>query len=117
MPERSSVALRWTVTSAVCHPVGASDVVTGATRSMLTGSLVPIVVLPARSLTAAVAVSPVPLPVITESAGQAAMPESASLHVQWIVTSPLYQSLPLGLVVGAPVIVGAVSSTLMPVSL
>ena len=54
------------------HPVGASDVVTGSTRSMLTGSLVPTVVLPARSLTAAVAVSPVPLSVITVSAGQAA---------------------------------------------
>src|SRR6476620_10616613 len=83
---------------------------------MLNVSLVTTVVLPARSLTAAVAVSPVPLSVITVSAGQAAMPESASLHVQWIVTSPLYQSLPFALVVGAPVIVGAVSSMLMPVS-
>ena len=116
-PERSSVATKWTVTSAVCHPTGASDVVTGATRSMSTAALVPTVVLPARSLTAAVTVSPVPLPVITESDGHAATPESASLHVQWIVTAPLYQPFPLGLVVGVPVIEGDVLSTLIPVSL
>jgi hypothetical protein len=50
-PERSSV-VQVDHPSVVCHPVGAPEVVSAATRSMLTGSLVPIVVFP-RSLTAA----------------------------------------------------------------
>ena len=70
--------------------------------------------LPAWSLTDAVAVSAVPAPVITESGGQATTPESASLQAQWMTTLPWYQPSAFGLVVGTPVSVGAVWSTLMP---
>src|SRR5690348_98472 len=52
------------------------------------------------------------------SAGQvpATMPDSPSLHDQATVTSPLYQPFTLGAAVAAPVSVGAVSSTLMPLT-
>src|SRR4051812_20366084 len=98
------------------HVAGASDVGTGTDPSNFTRALVARVLLPATSETEALAVSADPLPVITESSGQVpAMPDKASLHVQWMVTSPLYQPSALGPVVGAPVIVGGVSSTLMGV--
>ena len=44
------------------------------------------------------------------------MPDSASEHVQWIVTLPLYQPALFALVVGAPESDGAVLSTEMPVT-
>src|SRR4051794_33904044 len=81
---------------------------------MFTAVDVAAVVLPATSVTVSVAVSAVPSPEITESAGQApAMPDSASEQVQWIVTGPSYQPAPFGAVVGVPVNNGAVLSTLM----
>ena len=40
------------------------------------------------------------------------MPDSASEHVQWIVTGALYQPFAFGGVVGAPVSVGATWSSL-----
>src|SRR6185312_1357385 len=70
-------------------------------------------VLPALSLTLAVAPRSLPSPVMTVLAGQApSMPESASEQAQSIVTSPLYQPLALAAVVGAPEIVGFVRSIL-----
>src|SRR3954471_7878280 len=49
----------------------------------------------------------------TESAGHdPAMPVWSSPQVQWTVTALLYQPLPFGGVVGAPVIVGLMLSTL-----
>src|SRR4051794_25837585 len=76
---------------------------------------VPVAGFPAMSATVADADKLSPSPVMTEFAGQApvGMPESASLQVQWTTTSPAYQPLAFGVVVAAPVITGAVSSTLM----
>src|SRR5438093_12686441 len=85
---------------------------------MLTaGLLVASVELPARSLTEALAARPVSSPVITLSAGMAAgsIPDRPSAAVQWMLTLPLYQPSAFGWVVGAPLRVGAVSSTLRPV--
>src|SRR6476646_9446279 len=73
--------------------------------------------LPALSSMLAVADRLSPSPVITESSGhRPSIPESASLHVQWTVTSPWYQPFAFGAVVGAPVIAGAVSSTSVPLT-
>src|SRR5690348_8494995 len=73
--------------------------------------------LPALSLTFAVAERLLPSPVTTLSVGQVpSMFDSASEQVQRTVTSPLYQPLPFGPVVGEPEIVGAVLSTLMPLT-
>src|SRR6185437_14784342 len=84
--------------------------------SILTAGLLEAVVrFPALSLTEAVEVRPVPSPDIVLLAGQppVGMPESASPQVQATITLPLYQPAPLGLVVGAPLRVGAVWSILM----
>src|SRR6476646_2292144 len=113
-PDKPSCAVRPTVTSVFCQSAGASEVVVGATRSILMPSTVAEEWFPAWSSMLAVADRLSPSPVITESAGHGpSSPESASLHVQWTVTSPLYQPFAFGAVVAAPVIVGAVSSTLM----
>src|SRR2546421_3065969 len=112
-PARLSDALKWTVKSALRQPTGASELVTGAVRSILMWSTVALDSLSARSETDAEADSADPSPLITLLAGhEPAIPESASLHVQWIVTSPAYQPFPFGAVVGAPLIVGAVLSML-----
>ncbi len=75
----------------------------------------PEVELPALSETLAlVAPSLSPSPVMLLLAGQApARPESESLQVQAMATSPLYQPSSLGFVVAAPVTTGAVLSMLM----
>jgi hypothetical protein len=66
------------------------------------------------SETDALAVRPVPSLEIVEFAGhEPTIPESASEHVQWIVTLPLYQPAAFALVVGAPDSVGAALSILM----
>jgi hypothetical protein len=91
--------------------------VVGAVRSILTAALSAFVVLPALSLTDALALSPEPSPVIVLFAGiPAARPESASLAVQAMTTLPLYQPLAFAAVVGAPLSEGAVLSTLTPVT-
>src|SRR4051812_24742149 len=54
-----------------------------------------------------------PSPVTATLDGQVAIPERASLQVKWTTTEPLYQPAALGLVVTAPVMVGAVLSSLM----
>jgi hypothetical protein len=97
------------------HAGGAEALVTGGVLSIFTVGLdVALVELPALSLTEAEAVRPVPSLEIVLSAGAApARPESASLAVQWIMTLLLYQPAPFGLVVGAPVSVGAVLSILI----
>src|SRR5690348_8819417 len=86
--------------------------VLGAVRSILMPLTVVGAGLPARSDTDEVADRLSPSPLIVEFAGQSpsAMPDSASLHVQETATSPLYQPLLFGPVVGAPLIVGAVRS-------
>ena len=114
-PESASVALNVTVTFVLFHAGGAVAFVTGLVRSMFTaGVLVALVELPARSLTEALAVRPVPSPEIVLFAGQLVpTPETASVQVQWIDTSPLYQPAPLALVAGAPERAGAVLSMLM----
>jgi hypothetical protein len=111
-----SFAVNVTVTFVLFHVGSALAFVTGAVRSMFTaGLLVAEVVLPARSVTEALRVSKVPSPVMTLSLGQPpGMPEVASLHVQWIVTFPLYQPFPFAAVVGAPASVGGVLSMLRP---
>src|SRR3954468_4159322 len=73
-----------------------------------------VVWLPALSVTVAVAERLSPAPLMRLSAGQSpAMPDSVSEQLQCTVTSPLYQPLPFGAVVAAPVRVGAVLSMLM----
>src|SRR5262245_58519486 len=74
----------------------------------------PLPLLPARSLTEALAPRLPPLPSITLSAGTVdrSTPERTSAAVQWMVTSPLYQPAAFGWLVGAPLSVGAVLSTL-----
>ena len=85
--------------------------------SILTGSLVALVVLPALSETEAEAVWPSPSVDRTESAGLSpARPERASSADQVCVTSVLYQPFAFGLVVGAALRFGAVLSTLMPLT-
>src|SRR4051812_103323 len=56
-----------------------------------------------------------PSPAITSSAGRVAgsIPDSPSVAVQWIATSPLYHPAPLASVVAAPLRAGAVRSMLM----
>src|SRR5436189_205127 len=92
-PERLSAQVKLTVTSVLFQPAGAFDVVVGAVRSILTGALFALVVLPARSLTEALAIRLAPSPVITLLAGTVAVsiPDRPawSEAVQWIVTSPL----------------------------
>jgi hypothetical protein len=83
---------------------------------MLTaGELDAVVVLPAASATCLLDVSALPSPVIVLFAGHvlAGTPDKVSLHVHWIVTSPLYQPFALGDVVGAPLNVGGCVSMLM----
>ena len=72
-------------------------------------------VLPARSLTDAVAARSSPSPVTMLSVGAWSTPERASSAVQRTVTSPRYQPFSLGAVVAAPLSVGRVSSTSIPV--
>src|SRR5436305_3878413 len=119
-PDSASAAVSATVTSVLFQLAGAVTVVTGGVRSMFTaGLLVAVVALPARSLTEADVVRPVPSPGIELSPGQApSMPLSPawSAHDQWTATVPLYQPAPLGLVVGVPLRVGAVLSMLIPLT-
>jgi hypothetical protein len=96
---------------------GALALVFGAVLSILTTLDVAVVALPALSLTDADAASAAPSLVIVLFAGQAPlMPESASEHVQAIVTSPLYQPAALGAAVGAPDRLGGTLSTLIPLT-
>src|SRR5690349_4403155 len=70
-----------------------------------------VVSLPATSRTVAWAVRPAPSPVIVLSPGALpSRPDRPSDAVQWTVTSPAYQPLPFGAVVGAPARDGAVVS-------
>src|SRR5690348_14330943 len=99
-PERASCALSSTSTPLLTQPLGAETLVAGAVLSILTGSLVALVVLPALSLTVAETVCPSPSPLITASAGLSpASPESASSADQVSVTSVLYQPFSFGTVV------------------
>src|SRR4051812_11395717 len=75
-------------------------------------------VFPALSLTDAPADRSSPSPVTVLFAGAfPSMPDSASLADHVTVTSPLYQPLPFGAVVAAPLSSGSVLSTLTPVML
>src|SRR5437763_227480 len=80
---------------------------------MLTAGLTAVAELPALSVTVAVAVRPLPSPVIVDGPGQATTPDRLSAQVQVMVTSPRYQ--PAALAAGAawPTMVGAVLSTLI----
>jgi hypothetical protein len=64
------------------------------------------------SFTVALTVRSEPSPVTTESVGQETTPERLSLQVQWTVTSPENQPLAFGVSTTAPVMTGAVLSTL-----
>src|SRR4051812_37701860 len=87
----------------------------GAVRSIATGRLGSAVTLPARSEMASLVVRALPSPVIVSSVGhEPAIPDRPSEQPQWTLTSPLYQPSALGVVVGVPVRMGDVSSTLMP---
>ncbi|HEY5424193.1 MAG TPA: hypothetical protein VIK05_12005 [Ilumatobacteraceae bacterium] len=95
---------------------GAEATVTGAVRSMRTVDVVVVVELPALSATVAVAARLEPSPVMVLFPGHVepfTKPDSASVHVQLIETFELYQPFALAAVVGKPVSVGAVRSTLM----
>src|SRR6478672_13237804 len=73
-------------------------------------------VLAATSLTEALVDRLSPSPVMVLLAGVSpSMPERASVAVHFTVTSSLYQPLPFGATVAAPLSVGAVLSTLIPV--
>src|SRR4051794_7201081 len=77
-----------------------------------------VLVLPALSLTVALADRLLPCPLMVLSAGQCpSTPDRSSEQVQVTVTSPWYQPLPFGAVVAAPDSDGAVSSMLMPARL
>src|SRR5689334_4309513 len=79
---------------------------------------VELTVFPALSLTEAVVDRASPSLVRVLSAGVApSIPERASPAVHCTVTSPLYQPLLLGAAVAAPLRVGSVLSTLIPVML
>src|SRR5205823_1401755 len=80
---------------------------------MLTAGLTAVAELPALSVTVAVAVRPLPSPVMVDGPGQATTPDRLSAQVQVMVTSPRYQ--PAALAAGAawPTMVGAVLSTLI----
>src|SRR4051794_9738299 len=113
----ASCGVRVTSTLLLTQPLGAETSVLGAVLSMLTGSLVALVVLPALSETDAEAVCPSPSVDRTESAGLSpARPERASSADQVCVTVELYQPFALALAVGAALRVGFVLSTLMPVT-
>src|SRR5438105_629570 len=121
-PDRLSLGFRLTETSVLFQPEGAETVVLGAVLSILTAWLAtgPLL-LPALSLTEALAVRPVPSLEMVLSAGQLpSIPDPllpsarvGSLQLQLIVTLPLYQPAPLALVVAVPVSMGGVKSTLM----
>src|SRR3954452_21163378 len=84
---------------------------------MLMPDTVLVVTFPALSLTDSLAERFTPSPAIVLSAGPApSMPESESDAVQWTFTSPEYQPSGFGLVVGAPVSVGALLSMFTPLS-
>ncbi len=122
-PERLSLPARVTVTAPVYQPLSCVPdtlaAVLGRVRSILMPPTLALVVLPALSLTEALAERSTPSPVTTLLAGQLpspVMPERLSLHDQATVTSPLYQPLPLVGPVAEPLSDGAVLSTLMPVT-
>src|SRR6478609_7030086 len=116
-PDRASCGVRATSTLLLTQPLGAETSVLGAVLSILTGSLVALVELPALSLIDAEAVRPSPSVDRTESAGSSpARPDRASSADQVCVTFVLYQPLALGLVVGAALKLGAVLSTLIPLT-
>ena len=88
----------------------------GAVVSILIAEVVSDLALPARSLTDRVLVRFAPSPLIVVSTGTVAgsTPDSPSVAVQWIMTSPRYQPAAFGAVVGVPASVGAVLSMLIP---
>src|SRR5206468_220872 len=109
IPESASSQRKWTVTSELFQPLALAGgdwvwPVLGALRSMFTGALSALVVLPALSDTEALANRPVPSPVIELLGGAGpARPESASPAVHATATSSLYHLVPCGSVpVGAP---------------
>jgi hypothetical protein len=114
-PDSPSFGTSVSVTSLLFHAGGAVTVVFGAVRSILTAADCALVELPALSMAVALAVSAVPSPVIVLFAG-VVVPDSASAAVHATATSPLYQPAAFGLVVGAPVSVGAILSMLMPLT-
>ena len=61
-PERLSVAAKCTVTLVFCQPMDASEVVTGAVRSILIAEAVAVALLSARSRTEADVESAAPSP-------------------------------------------------------
>ena len=96
--------------------VVAPPVITGSVRSILIPFTDADAELPALSETpTGPAPRLAPSPVIALSAGtvDASTPESASLAVQWIVTSPLYQPAAFGASVAAPERSGSVRSMLI----
>src|SRR4051794_15954290 len=110
-----SAAVSFTVTSQLCQPLGAKAVVDGSWRSILMPPTVAPVGLPALSLIDAPTDRSSASPVMVALAGTLPrMPDSASLAVHLTLTSPLYQPAAFGPVVGAPLSVGAVLSTLIP---
>src|SRR6187431_2000209 len=99
-PDRPSAGDSVKKTSDWVQPGTAEADVTGAVRSILTpgAEVAAPLEFPARSATDFVATRPVPSPVSVESA-QAPGPNPeppVSAHVQWIVTSALYQPAALG---------------------
>src|SRR6476661_1262635 len=101
-PDSASCGVKVTSTLLLTQPLGAETSVLGAVLSILTGSLVALVLLPALSLIDAEAVRPSPSVDRTESASSSpARPDRASSADQVCVTFVLYQPLVLGLAVGA----------------
>jgi hypothetical protein len=116
-PERSSDAVQWIATSPLYQPFAFGSVVavparSGGVRSMLIPPTVVVAVLSAVSFAPRVTDWPAPSLVSVTSSGQTATFESASSHLKWTVTSLLYQPFALAGVVGAPLMVGGVLSSL-----
>src|SRR3954468_24660839 len=110
-PERLSVGVSSTVTAWFTQSEGDNASVDGAVRSILISSTVALAVFPARSAVDADAPRCAPSPVIVLMPGQGpSMPDSASAQFHSTATSLLYQPAKFGLVVAAPLIVGAVLS-------
>src|SRR5262245_24708065 len=93
---------------------GATPVIAtvGGTASTLSPATVALRALPATSTALPVTDWLAPLSSSFASAGQVATPESASPQVKWTVTAPLYQPAALGARSGAPLIDGAVLSSI-----
>src|SRR3954463_2440398 len=112
MPDKEScpcsVTWTWSAYQPLARGFETSAVVTGGVESILIGDTVAVAVLPARSVTLAVALSAAPSPLTSVGAGQAptARPDNESWHDQVTVTLVWCHPALFGAGDADPVIVG-----------